>query len=551
MNRIYRRGIKNRKIQKLTEASPQKDDANKIQHSINGFNIIELNEEEINSDLISEHPKLNEKEIDRIKKKAQSIEGYYLGKGEDSKINENCFNCLMNNFQANELLYFAKRKDLLTYLRYCFYFMKNILFTDSQIYTENKYDLDKCDTTNYLNGWKFFIPKTMCRGCFLQIINMEHLLGNLKTIFSDFDGTSSRRNFRRNRSYVNPAIRTRNNLIPKNESDDGENQKKKRGGYSHRRKNFRYNLKNNNKNISFDDKNGLILLKKNILSEDVVENLKENDKKNKFLAKKKLHDKNLSGEQMVTEIKIKANEFYRENSEIKLNKKINNDVKTEINEKKNEKNKLNIPKFIQNNIFSLDMNNISNDDKNNNNINENEKKNINDEKNITSIYNEIMKIKGISNMIVMKLFYKLDVLIFWMSYTLWDVGDFRIKLNNTLTINPFIVANFVPITLVKYEEHFKNFYNQVFMSRKEFEEIFKKIKNDSIPNITKNLNKLKAQENLKEEEIKALDEMDRTLIEYSNKISELEKKYNFRIKKYFTDFNSFLNLIGKIKDSFN
>ena len=41
--------------------------------------------------------------------KAQAIEGYYLGKGEDTKINENCFNCLMNDFQANELLYFCKR----------------------------------------------------------------------------------------------------------------------------------------------------------------------------------------------------------------------------------------------------------------------------------------------------------------------------------------------------------------------------------------------------------------------------------------------------------
>jgi hypothetical protein len=49
----------------------------------------------------------------------------------------------MNGFQANELLYFVKRKDLLIYLKYCFYFLKNILFIDKQIYIKNKYDLDK------------------------------------------------------------------------------------------------------------------------------------------------------------------------------------------------------------------------------------------------------------------------------------------------------------------------------------------------------------------------------------------------------------------------
>ena len=151
MNRIYRRAIKSKKNQKPTGGStPQNDNLHKVE-TINGFNIIQLNEEEINLDFFSDLQNLPEKEITRIKKKAQSIEEYYIGKGKDSKINENCFNCLMNNFHENELLYFAKRKDLLTYLKYCFYFMKKILFTDNQIYTENKYDLDKCDI-HYLSG---------------------------------------------------------------------------------------------------------------------------------------------------------------------------------------------------------------------------------------------------------------------------------------------------------------------------------------------------------------------------------------------------------------
>ena len=245
MNRILRRDIKNAKFQKSSKRSTSRHNTLHAQETINGFNIIELNEVEINSDIISDLPDLSENDIIRIKKKAQAIETYYLGKGDDAKINENCFNCLMKDFQPNELLYFQKRNDLLTYLRYCFYFLKKTIFLDTQIYTDNKYDLDKCDT-NYLTGWKFFIPKTMCKACFLQMINMEHLFGNLKTIFSDIDATTLRKNFRRNRSHFNPRIRA-SNTIQENENGNGNQNKRK--GFSQKRKNFRYNIKNN-KNIS-------------------------------------------------------------------------------------------------------------------------------------------------------------------------------------------------------------------------------------------------------------------------------------------------------------
>ena len=153
--------------------------------SFKGFNIIELDEDieqskNLNADLLSE------REIVKLKTKAKSIEEYYISNFDKDKISENCFNCLMNNFHPNELLYFTKRKDLLLYFKYCFYFMKKNLFLDEKIYIENKYELEKCDS-NYLNGWKFFIPKTICRACFLKILNMKGLFANLKNIFSDID----------------------------------------------------------------------------------------------------------------------------------------------------------------------------------------------------------------------------------------------------------------------------------------------------------------------------------------------------------------------------
>ena len=563
MNRIYKRASKNRKIQKsVGRKTYHNDTLHKVQ-TLNGFNIIELNEEEISLDLISDLPNLSEREIIRIKKKAQAVEGYYLGKGEEAKINENCFNCLMNDFQANELLYFSKRKDLLIYLRYCFYFLKKILFIDNQIYTENKYDLDKCDI-NYLNGWKFFIPKTMCRGCFLQMINMEHLFGNLKTIFSDVDPTTLRRNFRRNRSHMNPRIRIRHSLQKK---EDGikEGSKKKGLGQSLKKKNFRKNFKNNknNKNIICDDKNGLISFKKNILSEDVFNDTKINDDKNKFLGKKKKSGEKPLGEQMVTEIKIRTNEFL---TSIKMREIINNETnnpninnkenKADISEKSAENNKINNSGIIQNNKISINMKNIATIEKNNHNDNKNRNditKHIipNKEKVLMNLIKDIMTKKGISNKTVMKLHYKLDTFLYWIYYALMDVGDFREKLNNTLNLNPIIITNLGASNLSKYENNYRGLYNKLFKDRKEFEEIFKKIKNDSIAAISRNLTRLKEQANLKEEEIKTLDELKQTLDGYNNQINDLEKKYNFQIKNYFTDFNCFLNLIGEIKESFN
>ena len=531
MNRILRRDIKNTKFQKLSKRSSSRRNALHAQETINGFNIIELNEVEINSDIISDLPDLSENDIIRIKKKAQAIETYYLGKGDDIKINENCFNCLMKDFQPNELLYFPKRNDLLSYLRYCFYFLKKTLFLDNQIYTDNKYDLDKCDT-NYLTGWKFFIPKTMCKACFLHMINMEHLFGNLKTIFSDVDATSFKKHFRRNRSQLNPRMRTENNL----DKIEQETPKRKGIGHSQRRKKFRYSIKNKtNNNISYDDKNKSLVFKKNILKEELVNNLKDKKEagiKKKFIGKKKNRDGHIHKEQLVTEIKIKNNEFMNENN--LLTKEKNNEInpekkiKTIIFENSREHNNNNLSNIdlLKKNKISLNMKNILITE-NNNNIN---KKNTSEniiptlpkEKKIANIYQEIMANKGMTNKIVMKLFLKLEILHYYLKYLIYDVGDFRLRLQNTLNINSIIVANLLANKLSVYLSDFRLLYNHVFKNWKEFEETLKKIKNDSIPTIAKNLNKLK----------------------------ELDKKYEEQNKDFITNFICFMNLIEEIKKKF-
>ena len=566
MNRILRRDIKNTKFQKLSKRSSSRRNALHAQETINGFNIIELNEVEINSDIISDLPDLSENDIIRIKKKAQAIETYYLGKGDDAKINENCFNCLMKDFQPNELLYFPKRNDLLSYLRYCFYFLKKTIFLDNQIYIDNKYDLDKCDT-NYLTGWKFFIPKTMCKACFLQMINMEHLFGNLKTIFSDVDASSFKKHFRRNRNQLNPRIRTENIL----DKIEQETPKRKGIGSSQRRKKFRYSIKNKNNNISYDDKNKSLVFKKNILKDEYGENSKDKKElgiKKKFIGKKKNRDGHMHKEQLVTEIKIKNNEFTNENNILTKEKNNENNpekkTKTIIfencrehnnNNNNNNNNNLNNIDLIKKNKISLNMKNIliteNNNNINKNNTAENITPNLPKEKKTVNIYQEVMASKGMSNKIVMKLFFKFEILLYYIKYLIYHVGDFRLRLQNTLNLNPIIVANLLANKLSVYLNDFHFLYNQVFKNSKEFEEILKKIKNDSIPSIAKNLGKLKEQPLLKEDELKILDEMSKTLDDYTIKINELDKKYEEQIKDYFTNFINFMKLIEEIKKNFS
>ena len=374
MNKISYREIKNRNKSKFAVKGSSKD--NKLQKhlKINNFDIIELNEEEITPEFEANINNLSEREIERIKKKATTIEEYYSSKSEDINIKENCFNCLMSNFKPNELLYFSKRKDLLTYLKYCFYFLKNILFLDNQIYIENKYDLEKCDA-NYINGWKFFIPKTVCRGCFLQIINTEHLFGNLKTIFTDIDQHILTKNTYRNRSHYN-SNRLRNihsvkrNSISRNldinENGEGKNkiiiEEKENIDIKIKNKIIKYNSKSNN-NISYDDKNRLISIKKDILGEvgSLISKKEENKKikrNNKKISEYNNNESNNSNdEQSVTEIKIKANEFIGEgNISASQNKKEKNNKenknKESIIKDENKPNKKNTNN--KNGIFFLE-----------------------------------------------------------------------------------------------------------------------------------------------------------------------------------------------------
>ena len=316
----------------------------------------------------------------------------------------------------------------------------------------------------------------------------------------------------------------------------------------------------NNKNYILYNNKKVILSKNNILSL----NSAENKKKRQSLDKKKKSGKKLFKEQIVTEIKIKADEFLQGNVAMNdinnsLNNNLNNnniEIKIDALEKKTENYFISNSFIIKNNNISTNKKNtsiIENNGKQNNSINSKKEKTpimASREQSLSDIFKNIIITKEMSNKTVMKLHYKLDIFLCWIFHAFIDVKDFREKLNNTLNIVPFIIQNLGATKLPLYEQNYKNIYNLLFQDRKEFEEILKKIKNESITSISNNLIKLKEVKNLKEEEIKTLDEMKHSLDDYKLQFNELEKKYNFRIKNYFNKFNDFLNLIGEIKESF-
>lgn len=418
---------------------------------------------------------------------------------------------------------------------------------DYQIYIENKYDLDKCNTS-YLRGWKFFIPKTVCKACFLGIINMEHLFGNLKNIFCDVDCFKTMQSTHRNRTNLNSKLRRsrsirRNHINKNNENNEIETKGKKKKllykkGTKIRIRNFGY-FKDNHNNL-YDDKKGLLTNNKDIIKE----NNSIKSKNNNINSDSK---KNLNGqtdEKSVTEIKIETNEFL---GEVNLLKNKNNE------NKKNDKNSKN-----SNNNNNKSHSEINNDllnkllmNKFNNNFISKQAKEIksnegNKNKITMNIYSEILNANSMSNKIVLKLTYKLNKLREILIYLIINVGDFRDKLYNTMNINPSIV----PFGVSLFEFYFNNLYNEIFKARKEYEEIFMEIKNQSIPSIKRNISLLKEQEKLEEEENKNLDDMIKSLNEFIPEIDGLEGKYEEAMKNIFEHFKFFFSLMDTFKIPF-
>ena len=392
---------------------------------INGFTIIELDEEKkLNNYLIhsfeDEQNIGNKKEI-YLKSKAKIVENYYANYLEGTVPNVNCSKCLLDGFTSNELLYFKDRKTLISYLKYCFLYSRKSLFMNHSIYMNNKYDLFKINQS-YYSGWKFGIPKTICKSCFIHIINKEYLIFNLKNIICDYDqdntvspmtnkniSTPSLINNKRRRLSLNKKrkkVKTKVNnsnqvnlndlngqispiVIPISKNEKVQKKRKTSNTVFKRRKVkvMKKGIKTKyNQNIIYDSKNNLLIINKksipNYKSDDdsIIINSIINDNKKFNVNKEKEKDKNKNKEkegEKPKKSKKKDEEliFYSNNineSELLSNKKnVKNekkyDIKSignlkDINGNKNKNNNLNknsTQKIIENKSTII-INNINN-----------------------------------------------------------------------------------------------------------------------------------------------------------------------------------------------
>lgn len=146
--------------------------------SINGYEVIEINE--LNEDTMLENKLSKNKKIYGYR----NSEDFFIEKYGETELNIKCLHCSNEWFNSNDLLHFADRKELINYIKYCFQFLKRKIFLSNGNFDDNKYELEKLDTS-YFKNWKFFQEKIICKACFMQILNMRNLFGNLKGFFQD------------------------------------------------------------------------------------------------------------------------------------------------------------------------------------------------------------------------------------------------------------------------------------------------------------------------------------------------------------------------------
>ena len=195
---------------------------------IDGFNVIELLYiESLSNNKFSESENIelnesNNKILDSLgntninkeiitRTRLKEIEEHYVSRYGITQVNENCFKCLMTNFLSNELLYFSSRYNLFDYCKHCFINKKKKIFLDQIIYEQNKEQFFSVNQ-NFISSWRFFIPKTICKGCFMQFINQKDIIFSLKNIFSDTDIDSSCKTNYRNYAKFSKSFRKTFNI---------------------------------------------------------------------------------------------------------------------------------------------------------------------------------------------------------------------------------------------------------------------------------------------------------------------------------------------------
>jgi hypothetical protein len=119
------------------------------------------------------------------------IENFYINTYGLIRIKERCASCGVQDFLTNELFYFKNMITLFFYLKYIFHVTKNKLFLDNKIYIENYNEIKRCKKIDFNLKTKFLFPKTICKKCFVNLINKQNLIQNLTNMLEGDDISSS------------------------------------------------------------------------------------------------------------------------------------------------------------------------------------------------------------------------------------------------------------------------------------------------------------------------------------------------------------------------
>ena len=331
-----------------------------------------------NSSLLISRERFKGKYINRANKKFHSkkinykkfgkynnlIESFYTNTYGLIRIKERCASCGVQNFLTNEIFYFKNMITLFYYLKYIFHVTKNKLILDNKIYIENYKEIKRYKKIGFNLKTKFLFPKTICRKCFINLINKQNLIRNLINMLEG-DNISSSMEINNFNNINQNSI----NLIEiKNKKDKIED-----------------NILYNNiilKNKELKEKKSYQLKDQNIIN--INENINN------------INNYNINGNNIIfNEININDYNYWKNKIKNKLNKNNNYNIINEINfdrnniinqEKMHSENNDEI-KCILNSIISqkIDSNSISS------NSNEKYKQIINyDSKNFLNTSNPIL-----------------------------------------------------------------------------------------------------------------------------------------------------------------
>lgn len=112
------------------------------------------------------------------------VENFYTNKYGSTMLKKACRGCNITNFHSNDLLRFKNFSELLHYLKYSFVFKRELLKCEKEMFDHNKRHLFDFYENFFSKKEEIYKnPATICKFCFMQILNRPNYMEEIKRIF--------------------------------------------------------------------------------------------------------------------------------------------------------------------------------------------------------------------------------------------------------------------------------------------------------------------------------------------------------------------------------